>query len=113
MPFAIKCPELGLGLLASVAFCICAIQETFKEAGLLVVMAASDAASTSASPACLLVPEHLPLGPELAEWWWQVQRQLASFSQLCCHLRCVPNIGALHKWKYWLTPMGQARWAAL
>ncbi|XP_015270307.1 PREDICTED: nucleoside diphosphate-linked moiety X motif 19 [Gekko japonicus] len=55
------------------------------------------------------VPGPLPPAPELAEWRLRVQRQPACFLQLCRHLRCVPNIWALHEWSNWLTPVGRGR----
>uniref|UniRef100_A0A6J0U6Q9 Acyl-coenzyme A diphosphatase NUDT19 n=1 Tax=Pogona vitticeps TaxID=103695 RepID=A0A6J0U6Q9_9SAUR len=113
--FAAERPELGSALPADVAFRICAIRETFEEAGVLLLVPSgsptadgSASASASAGPARLLPPERLPPGPELAEWRRRVQRQPASFFELCCHLRCVPNIWALHEWSNWLTPVGRA-----
>lgn len=107
--FAAERPELGSALPADVAFRICAIRETFEEAGVLLLVPADDGdASSSAGPARLLPAERLPPELELAEWRRRVQRQPASFFQLCRHLRCAPNIWALHEWSNWLTPVGRA-----
>ncbi|KAJ7311920.1 hypothetical protein JRQ81_006240 [Phrynocephalus forsythii] len=108
--FAAERPELGTALPADVAFRICAIRETFEEAGVLLLVEAGEVASTSSAqgPARLLAPERLPPGPELAEWRRRVQRQPAAFLQLCRHLSCVPNLWALHEWSNWLTPVGRA-----
>lgn len=107
--FAAERPELGSPALpGDVAFRICAIRETFEEAGVLLLVPDLEAAKRPPGPARLLPAERLPPAAELAEWRRRVQRQPASFLQLCRHLRCVPNIWALHEWSNWLTPVGRA-----
>ncbi|XP_053127371.1 acyl-coenzyme A diphosphatase NUDT19 [Hemicordylus capensis] len=110
--FAADRPELSSSPLPQeVAFRLCAIRETFEEAGvLLLVDAAAEPPPGGAAepPGPLLPPERLPPASELAEWRRRVQRQPASFLQLCRQLRGVPNIWALHEWSKWLTPVGRA-----
>ncbi|KAL8194881.1 UNVERIFIED_CONTAM: Nucleoside diphosphate-linked moiety X motif 19, mitochondrial [Gekko kuhli] len=108
--FATERPELGSPLPGDVAFRICAIRETFEEAGVLLLAAADGGRPDPAGgPARLLPAERLPPAAEMAEWRLRVQRQPACFLQLCRHLRCVPNIWALHEWSNWLTPVGRSR----
>ncbi|KAH0619592.1 hypothetical protein JD844_000324 [Phrynosoma platyrhinos] len=105
--FAAERPELGAALPGDVAFRLCAIRETFEEAGVLLLVPQGDAASAAAaaaSPARLLGPERLPPASELAEWRRRVQRQPGTFLQLCRLLGCAPNLWALHEWSNWLTP---------
>lgn len=105
--FAADRPELGGSQLpGDVAFRICAIRETFEEAGVLLLAEAGEA--DAARPARLLPDARLPPAAELAEWRRRVQRQPAAFLQLCRQLRCAPNIWALHEWGNWLTPVGRA-----
>uniref|UniRef100_A0A8C8R818 Acyl-coenzyme A diphosphatase NUDT19 n=1 Tax=Pelusios castaneus TaxID=367368 RepID=A0A8C8R818_9SAUR len=105
--FATDRAGLGSPLPGDVAFRICAIRETFEEAGILLVVSGPDCAAEP-GPA-RLVPQHrLPPGPELAEWRRRVQQDPACFLQLCRHLRCLPNIWALHEWGNWLTPVPRA-----
>ncbi|XP_042294225.1 nucleoside diphosphate-linked moiety X motif 19 [Sceloporus undulatus] len=108
--FAAERPELGAAALpGEVAFRLCAIRETFEEAGVLLLAPeeGSASSSSSASPASLLPPERLPPPAELSEWRRRVQRQPGSFLQLCRLLGCVPNLWALHEWSNWLTPVGR------
>ncbi|XP_060110107.1 acyl-coenzyme A diphosphatase NUDT19 [Heteronotia binoei] len=108
--FVAERPELGSAALpGDVAFRICAIRETFEEAGVLLLVPAEEGGRPDGGPARLLPAERLPPAPELAEWRRRVQRQPACFLQLCRHLRCVPNIWALHEWSNWLTPVGRGR----
>nr|XP_056718539.1 acyl-coenzyme A diphosphatase NUDT19 [Euleptes europaea] len=111
--FAAERPELGSPLPGDVALRICAIRETFEEAGVLLLAPADAgrpeaAAAGGGGPARLLPAERLPPAAELAEWRRRVQRQPGAFLQLCRHLRCAPNIWALHEWSNWLTPVGRA-----
>ncbi|KAJ6666018.1 hypothetical protein lerEdw1_000922 [Lerista edwardsae] len=108
--FAADRPELsGSQLPGDVAFRICAIRETFEEAGvLLLAEAGGETPLDAARPARLLPAERLPPAAELAEWRRRVQRQPAAFLQLCRQLCCAPNIWALHEWGNWLTPVGRA-----
>nr|XP_060644003.1 acyl-coenzyme A diphosphatase NUDT19 [Anolis sagrei ordinatus] len=114
--FAAERPELGRALPGDLAFRLCAIRETFEEAGLLLVTErdqAEAAIAASSSPEGftprLLPPEQLPLtGPELAEWRRKVQRQPGLFLALCRRLGLVPNIWALREWSNWLTPRALA-----
>ncbi|XP_062996988.1 acyl-coenzyme A diphosphatase NUDT19 [Elgaria multicarinata webbii] len=107
--FADERPELSSALPGDVAFRICAIRETFEEAGVLLLVPDGHPAGepAAAGPVRLLPAERLPPASELAEWRQKVQRQPGSFLQLCRQLRCVPNIWALHEWSNWLTPAGR------
>ncbi|XP_051018142.1 acyl-coenzyme A diphosphatase NUDT19 [Acomys russatus] len=91
-----------------VALRICAIRETFEEAGVLLLRPRG---SASASPPSLPPesrdPGHaLPPPPGLAEWRSRVRSDPRDFLQLCAHLDCTPDIWALHDWGGWLTPYG-------
>lgn len=81
-----------------VAFRICAIRETFEEAGVLLLR-----------PRGVLPAERRPRPaldppPGLADWRARVRRDPRHFLSLCAHLDCTPDIWALHEWSNWLTP---------
>lgn len=84
-----------------VALRICAIRETFEEAGVL-LLRPRDSAPASQEPSLALSP---PAG--LAEWRSRVRSDPRCFLQLCAHLDCTPDIWALHDWGGWLTPYGR------
>lgn len=105
--FATDRERLGSPLPGEVAFRICAIRETFEEAGILLLVPGRGPAAGS-GPAPLLPAERLPPAAELSEWRRRVQEDPACFLQLCRHLGCVPNIWALQEWSNWLTPVGRA-----
>lgn len=86
-----------------VALRICAIRETFEEAGVL-LLRSRDSAPASQEPSLALSP---PAG--LAEWRSRVRSDPRCFLQLCAHLDCTPDIWALHDWGGWLTPYGRGR----
>lgn len=93
--------EVGAALPDDVAFRICALRETFEEAGLLLLR-------PRAQPT--LVPElsrALPAPEGLATWRTRVRRDPRQFLHLCEHLDCIPDIWALHDWSVWLTPFKQ------
>lgn len=104
--FATERERLGSPLPGEVAFRICAIRETFEEAGILLLLPGRGPAADS-GPASPLPAERLPPS-ELSEWRRRVQQDPRCFLQLCRHLGCVPNIWALHEWSNWLTPVGRA-----
>lgn len=85
-----------------VALRICAIRETFEEAGVL-LLRPRDSARASQEPSIALSP---PAG--LADWRSRVRSDPRCFLQLCAHLDCTPDIWALHDWGGWLTPYGQS-----
>lgn len=90
--------EDGAALPDDVAFRICAIRETFEEAGVLLLRPrASLAAAREPGLA-------LPLQEGLAAWRDRVRREPHHFLRLCEHLDCTPDIWALHDWHTWLTP---------
>ncbi|XP_051485587.1 acyl-coenzyme A diphosphatase NUDT19 [Apus apus] len=103
--FAAARERMGSPLPGEVAFRICAIRETFEEAGILLLVPRRAAGS---GPAALLPAELLPPAAELGEWRRRVQQDPGCFLQLCRHLGCVPNIWALQEWSNWLTPVGRA-----
>ncbi|XP_007952536.1 nucleoside diphosphate-linked moiety X motif 19 [Orycteropus afer afer] len=88
-----------------VALRICAIRETFEEAGVLLLRprgAAPDSASGSRlelEPVCAF-PQTL----DLAAWRSRVHSDPRHFLTLCMHLDCTPDIWKLHDWSTWLTP---------
>lgn len=81
-----------------VVYRICAIRETFEEAGVLLLRPRG---SRAAEPelARALAP---PAG--LEAWRERVRRDPQHFLRLCAHLDCTPDIWALHDWSAWLTP---------
>nr|KAF6407622.1 nudix hydrolase 19 [Molossus molossus] len=90
--------EDGAALPDDVAFRICAIRETFEEAGVLLLRPrASRAAAREPGRA-------LPQQEGLAAWRDRVRRDPHHFLHLCEHLDCTPDIWALHDWSTWLTP---------
>lgn len=93
--------EGGAALPDDVAFRICAIRETFEEAGVLLLQ-------PRASPAAVRKPGRaLPAPKGLATWRARVLRDPCQFLHLCEHLDCIPDIWALHDWSAWLTPFRQ------
>ncbi|KAM9288678.1 acyl-coenzyme A diphosphatase NUDT19 [Morus bassanus] len=105
--FATDRRPLGSPLPGEVAFRICAIRETFEEAGIL-LLAPGRGPAAGGGPAPPLPAERLPPAAELSEWRRRVQEDPACFLQLCRHLGCVPDIWALQEWSNWLTPVGRA-----
>ncbi|XP_005152249.3 acyl-coenzyme A diphosphatase NUDT19 [Melopsittacus undulatus] len=105
--FATDREEMGSPLPGEVAFRICAIRETFEEAGILLLVPEPGPAAAG-GPVPLLPADRLPPAAELSEWRRRVQQDPACFLQLCQHLRCVPNIWGLQEWSNWLTPVGRA-----
>ncbi|XP_050569228.1 acyl-coenzyme A diphosphatase NUDT19 isoform X3 [Cygnus atratus] len=104
--FATDRLQLGSPLPGEVAFRICAIRETFEEAGILLLVPGSgpgEGGEARPLPAESLLP-----AAELGEWRRRVREDAGCFLQLCRHLGCVPNIWALHEWSNWLTPVGRA-----
>ncbi|XP_037676266.1 nucleoside diphosphate-linked moiety X motif 19 isoform X2 [Choloepus didactylus] len=84
-----------------VAFRICAIRETFEEAGVLLLRprGALPAPGSGPEPDRALEPP-----PGLADWRARVRSDPRHFLHLCAHLDCTPDIWALHDWSAWLTP---------
>ncbi|XP_068017809.1 acyl-coenzyme A diphosphatase NUDT19 [Melanerpes formicivorus] len=105
--FATDRQQLGSPVPGEVAFRICAIRETFEEAGILLLVPGRGPAA-GGGPAAPLPAERLPSSAELDEWRRRVQEDPVCFLQLCRHLGCVPNIWALQEWSNWLTPAGRA-----
>lgn len=85
-----------------VALRICAIRETFEEAGVLLLRPRSSAPQATPDPGLAL-----PAPPGLAQWRSRVRNDPRDFLQLCAHLDCTPDIWALHNWGGWLTPYGR------
>ncbi|VTJ62931.1 Hypothetical predicted protein [Marmota monax] len=87
-----------------VAMRICAIRETFEEAGVLLLrprgsLQGSEPPGPAREPGLALAP---PQG--LDAWRARVRRDPRHFLRLCEHLDCTPDIWALHDWSAWLTP---------
>ncbi|CAK6436898.1 unnamed protein product [Pipistrellus nathusii] len=91
--------EDGAGLPDDVAFRICAIRETFEEAGVLLLRPRAAPPPAAPAPGRALPP---PAG--LAAWRARVRRDPRHFLRLCAQLDCTPDIWALHAWGAWLTP---------
>lgn len=105
--FATDRQPLGSPLPGEVAFRICAIRETFEEAGIL-LLAPGGRPREGSGPAPSLPAEQLLPAAELGEWRRRVQEDPACFLQLCQRLGRVPDIWALQEWSNWLTPVGRA-----
>ncbi|XP_069854648.1 acyl-coenzyme A diphosphatase NUDT19 [Dipodomys merriami] len=83
---------------------ICAIRETFEEAGVLLLrprraLPARGPGAAAPEPARALAP---PAG--LDAWRARVRSDPRQFLSLCAHLDCAPDIWALRDWSGWLTP---------
>lgn len=81
-----------------VAFRICAIRETFEEAGVLLLRPRGPLAGSPRPGRCLEPP------PGLEAWRARVRSDARLFLRLCADLDCTPDIWALHDWGGWLTP---------
>nr|XP_035924911.1 nucleoside diphosphate-linked moiety X motif 19 isoform X2 [Halichoerus grypus] len=81
-----------------VAARICAIRETFEEAGVLLLR------PRAALPAVPELGRALAPPRDLDAWRDRVRRDPRHFLSLCAHLDCTPDIWALHDWGGWLTP---------
>lgn len=93
----------GAGALPDdVALRICAIRETFEEAGVLLLR------PRSSPPASREPGLALPPPPGLGDWRSRVRSDPRHFLQLCEHLDCTPDIWALRSWGGWLTPIGRS-----
>uniref|UniRef100_A0A4W2E2S6 Acyl-coenzyme A diphosphatase NUDT19 n=1 Tax=Bos indicus x Bos taurus TaxID=30522 RepID=A0A4W2E2S6_BOBOX len=84
-----------------IAFRICAIRETFEEAGVL-LLRPRDPRPPNQAPGCALAPP-----PALADWRARVRRDPRHFLSLCAQLDCTPDIWALHDWSVWITPFSR------
>ncbi|XP_008687288.2 nucleoside diphosphate-linked moiety X motif 19 [Ursus maritimus] len=84
-----------------VASRICAIRETFEEAGVLLLR------PRAALPAAPELARALALPPGLDAWRDRVRRDPRHFLSLCAHLDCTPDIWALQDWAGWLTPFSR------
>ncbi|XP_072527535.1 acyl-coenzyme A diphosphatase NUDT19 [Salminus brasiliensis] len=109
--FATDRVKLGSPVPGDVAFRICAVRETFEEAGVLLVVPRKEAHRLAAdhddlsrsSPTAL--PELCDRG-EIARWRSLVIQSSSNFIRMCRELQCLPNIWAMHEWGNWLTPTG-------
>ncbi|CAO2625748.1 Acyl-coenzyme A diphosphatase NUDT19 [Lemmus lemmus] len=96
--------DIGAGagaLPEDVALRICAIRETFEEAGVLLLR------PRSSPPASQEPGLAMPPPPGLDEWRSRVRSDPRHFLQLCEHLDCTPDVWALRSWGGWLTPIGR------
>nr|XP_005997967.1 PREDICTED: nucleoside diphosphate-linked moiety X motif 19, mitochondrial [Latimeria chalumnae] len=104
--FATDRAQLGSPLPGEVAFRICAIRETFEEAGILLATPQGERLVQGEGDADV---GGQGLGEqvsreELACWRSRVQDDPRNFIQMCQELSCLPNIWALWEWGNWLTP---------
>ncbi|KAI4902721.1 hypothetical protein NFI96_025880 [Prochilodus magdalenae] len=109
--FATDRARLGSPIPGDVAFRICAVRETFEEAGVLLVVPSQEADRWAAhddearsSPA--VVPTERWDRSVIAEWRSLVIQNSSNFIRMCRELDCLPNIWAMHEWGNWLTPTG-------
>ncbi|XP_066100151.1 acyl-coenzyme A diphosphatase NUDT19 isoform X1 [Saccopteryx bilineata] len=81
-----------------IALRICAIRETFEEAGVLLLRPRTSLAPELQPGRALPAPENVD------DWRERVHRDPHHFLRLCAHLDCTPDIWALHSWSGWVTP---------
>ncbi|KAL1769239.1 nucleoside diphosphate-linked moiety X motif 19 [Sigmodon hispidus] len=84
-----------------VALRICAIRETFEEAGVLLLKPRGLAHAPREPGSAWSLP------PGLADWRSRVRSDPRDFLQLCAQLDCTPDIWALRSWGGWITPYGR------
>ncbi|KAL7833725.1 hypothetical protein AOLI_G00286850 [Acnodon oligacanthus] len=108
--FATDRARLGSPVPGDVAFRICAVRETFEEAGVLLVVPSkeaerlvTDAEEALLSPAATTERWDRSV---VAEWRSLVIQNSSNFIRMCRELDCLPNIWAMHEWGNWLTPTG-------
>ncbi|XP_043937815.1 nucleoside diphosphate-linked moiety X motif 19 [Protopterus annectens] len=98
--FATDRKKFGSAVPGEVAFRICAIRETFEEAGILIAVPSSNNKAYDGGIAKLIAYDP----SELAVWRQRVQNDPTNFARMCKELNCMPNIWALYEWSNWLTP---------
>lgn len=96
---------LSRGILPpEIAFRICAIRETFEEAGILLIT--KDVTTRRANPHNMHAESGTNLlNGEVQEWRKRVHNNAHEFITLCQKLKCVPDIWSLKDWSQWLTPL--------
>ncbi|XP_048885988.1 nucleoside diphosphate-linked moiety X motif 19 [Brienomyrus brachyistius] len=109
--FATDRSKLGSPIPGEVAFRICAVRETFEEAGVLLAVPMKEEAESAVRTGEQVPPTLTETGQlwdtqELARWRLLVMENPDNFIRMCETLRCMPNIWALHEWGNWLTPGG-------
>ncbi|XP_071966283.1 acyl-coenzyme A diphosphatase NUDT19-like [Antedon mediterranea] len=88
-----------------VAFRICAIRETFEEAGLLLLKSFKDIPHKKTEVTFAKNYEHPSLSEvTIDEWRRRVHGDASQFIMLCRELQCVPDVWSLMEWCDWLTP---------
>ncbi|RUS70613.1 hypothetical protein EGW08_021626 [Elysia chlorotica] len=111
-------PEFST-LPADVAFRICAIRETFEEAGVLLARPALDSRklvkricteredhSYRAQSSGSLNTAYTHEDPQVLKTWRaRVNRDAGQFLEMCLQLDLVPEIWCLKEWANWLTPI--------
>ncbi len=100
-PPMFKSPEFD-GLSPELGFRICAVRETFEEAGVpLFKTAGGSDLNPAEGPNDVVkqIGQHV-----LAEWRKKVQEDGSQFIKMCAELQLVPDIWSLKTWSNWLTP---------
>ncbi|XP_026147446.1 acyl-coenzyme A diphosphatase NUDT19 [Mastacembelus armatus] len=111
--FATDRLKLGSPVPGEVAFRICALRETFEEAGVLLVVSKRDEKRLLENACADQLPQSKVnelCRAELTKWRARVNQNPSSFIQMCRELQVLPNIWAIHEWGNWLTP--RARYGA-
>lgn len=109
LPIYSEVPRDG-PIAGEIAFRICAIRETFEEAGVLLVRDVADVEGKrdlfpgSFAPALKSLPEG-----ERQDWRKRVHDNADEFITMCKELQCVPDIWSLIEWSNWLTPHNLGR----
>jgi acyl-coenzyme A diphosphatase NUDT19, mitochondrial len=86
---------------------VCAIRETFEEAGLLLAAPNASSRSTHSSR---LDEYKLPLSAtEIQQTRKAIHSDGAQFHTLCAKFNIVPQLGALESWARWITPVQEKR----
>ncbi|KAK7115075.1 acyl-coenzyme A diphosphatase NUDT19-like [Littorina saxatilis] len=97
-------PEQFSVIPSEIAFRICAIRETFEEAGVLLVRSVDQ--SSYDFNASAAYPYHFgeDHSSKVEEWRHKVVQNPLAFLTLCENLEVVPDVWSLYNWSNWLTP---------
>ncbi|XP_033120239.1 nucleoside diphosphate-linked moiety X motif 19-like [Anneissia japonica] len=91
---------------SELAFRICAIRETFEEAGVLMLKSFQDVQNNQCTEVTFAKNYQHPSLSEskIDEWRHRVHEDAHQFILLCRSLQCIPDVWSLMEWSDWLTP---------
>lgn len=106
--FSRKRPEKFSQIPSELAFRICAIRETFEEAGILLVrdMNIVKNEKTDSKPQPMSGKTSILSDSILLPWREKVDNDAEQFIHMCLELKVVPDVWSLYEWSNWLTPVG-------